>query len=82
MTSTPAPQPPAATDLARVAWHISTHSSNGGRSCVEAGPILDGTARVAIRHSHHPNGTTLTYPTHEWHALLHAIHTGELDVES
>lgn len=79
MTSIPTSQQPRTAELARVAWHISSYSENGGRSCVQAGLLTDGSARVAMRHSHHPHGTTLTYPAGEWHALLHAVHTGELD---
>lgn len=79
MTTNSTHQQPRTAELARVTWHISSYSENGGGSCVEAGPLADGSARVAMRHSHYPHGTTLTYPTGEWHALLYAIHTGELD---
>ncbi|MFI0357809.1 DUF397 domain-containing protein [Actinomadura sp. 9N407] len=41
----------------RVAWHISTYSPDHGGSCVEAGPLADGTERFAVRHSHHPTPT-------------------------
>lgn len=36
------------TELARVAWHVSTYSEGGGVNCVEAGPV-DGDNRVAVR---------------------------------
>jgi len=41
-------------ELTGVAWHISTFSENGGMQCVEAGPLTDGTERVAVRHSQRP----------------------------
>ena len=42
---------PAPGELAGVAWHISTRSSDGGGSCVAAGPLADGSGRAAVRHS-------------------------------
>lgn len=52
--------------LAGVEWRISTYSPNGGANCVEAGPLNDGTGRVALRHGHHPNGTTIAYTAGEF----------------
>ncbi len=69
----------AAGELPRVAWHISTRSENGGGSCVEAGPLENGSGRVAVRHSHHPDGLTFVYTRAEWSAFLAGIKTGEFD---
>ncbi len=44
---------------AGVAWRISSYSTNNGGSCVEAGALPDDTGRVAVRHSHHPDGLAL-----------------------
>lgn len=44
---------------ADIAWRISSYSPNNGGSCVEAGPLPDPTGRVAVRHSHHPDGLAL-----------------------
>jgi hypothetical protein len=66
-------------DLAGVAWHISTKSDNGGASCVEAGPLADGSGRVAVRHSHHPNGSVIIYTRVEWEAFLAGVREGEFD---
>ncbi len=66
--------------LPRVAWHISTRSENGGGSCVEAGPLVDASGRVAVRHSHHPDGTTFVYTRDEWDAFLTGIKSGEFDL--
>lgn len=41
-------------ELANLGWHISTRSEDNGMSGVEAGPLRDGSGRVAVRHSHHP----------------------------
>lgn len=38
-------------ESAVVAWHISTYSDGAGANCVEAGPVLDGSDRVAVRDS-------------------------------
>ncbi|WP_199044499.1 DUF397 domain-containing protein, partial [Glycomyces salinus] len=43
-------------ELAGIRWKISSRSTNNGGNCVEAGPLADGSGRVAVRHSHHPEG--------------------------
>ncbi|GII79197.1 hypothetical protein Sru01_41790 [Sphaerisporangium rufum] len=65
--------------VARIPWHISTMSDNGGGSCVEAGPLPDGSGRVALRHSHHPDGPIILYTRTEWHAFISGIKLGEFD---
>ena len=65
------------TELARVAWHISTYSDNGGGSCVEAGPLNDGTGRVAVRHSPHRDGAVIVYTADEWSAFLQGVRGDE-----
>ncbi|RCV52379.1 DUF397 domain-containing protein [Marinitenerispora sediminis] len=66
-------------ERATVAWHISSYSNNGGISCVEAGPLNDGTGRVAVRHSHHPNGAVIVYSREEWAAFTAGVRAGEFD---
>jgi hypothetical protein len=66
-------------ELAGVTWHISTYSSNGGPECVEAGPLADGTERVAVRHSHHPDAETILYTRAEWEAFTNGVRNGEFD---
>ena len=66
-------------ERARVAWHISTFSPNGGGDCVEAGPLADGSGRVAVRHSHHPDAETIVYTRGEWEAFLSGVRNGEFD---
>lgn len=69
----------ACDDLPRVTWRISSKSDSGGASCVEAGPLTDHSGRVAVRHSHHPNGETFVYGRREWDGFLARIKSGDLD---
>lgn len=69
----------AASDRLPVAWHVSSYSASGGSNCVEAGPVLDGTGRVAVRHSHHPDGPVIIYTRAEWDAFLAGVRNNEFD---
>ncbi|MBE1534379.1 DUF397 domain-containing protein [Actinomadura algeriensis] len=76
------PEPPKdlnPLDRADVAWHISTYSPNNGGSCVEAGPLGDGTERVAVRHSQHPDAEVIVYTRAEWEAFLSGVRNNEFD---
>jgi hypothetical protein len=64
--------------LPAVAWHISSRSDAGSGNCVEAGPLLDGSGRVAVRHSHYPDGPVLVYGARTWTAFLTALRAGGL----
>jgi hypothetical protein len=67
-------------DLSRVQWHISSRSGDGaGGTCVEAGPLNDGTGRVALRHSQHPDSPVIVYTRAEWDAFLAGAKDGEFD---
>lgn len=66
-------------ELATVDWHISSQSQSNGASCVEAGPLRDGSGRVAVRHSHHPDGTAIVYTRAEWEAFTAGVRLGEFD---
>ncbi|WP_329084102.1 DUF397 domain-containing protein [Streptosporangium sp. NBC_01469] len=66
-------------ELAGVAWHISARSENGGGNCVEAGPLGDGSGRVAVRHSHRPGGEVIVYTRAEWEAFIGGVKDGEFD---
>jgi uncharacterized protein DUF397 len=76
------PQVATASELAGVAWRVSTRTGNGGGNCVEAGPVLDGTGRVAVRHSHHPHGQVILYTRAEWEAFIAGAKDGEFDFHS
>lgn len=65
--------------LPPVAWHISTFSPSNDPSCVEAGPVLDGSGRVAVRHSQRPDAEVIVYTRAEWDAFLAGVRSGEFD---
>jgi hypothetical protein len=66
---------------AGVAWRISSYSDNGGGSCVEAGALPDGTGRVAVRHSHHPDGLALVIGREPWATFLGGVKSNEFDLD-
>ncbi|MBA2324431.1 MAG: DUF397 domain-containing protein [Pseudonocardiales bacterium] len=66
-------------ELANVDWHISTRSSTNEAECVEAGPLRDGSGRVAVRHSHHPHDAVIVYTRAEWEAFTAGVRLGEFD---
>ncbi|THV40192.1 DUF397 domain-containing protein [Glycomyces buryatensis] len=66
-------------ELAGVHWRISSRSGSNGGQCVEAGPLADGTGRVVVRHSHHPDGSLIVYTRAEWVAFLAGAKNGEFD---
>ncbi|MEV4115194.1 DUF397 domain-containing protein [Nonomuraea sp. NPDC049695] len=61
-----------------IAWHVSSFSADGGGNCVEAGPLNDGSGRVAVRHSK-LRGGMIIYTKAEWQAFLAGVHAGEFD---
>jgi hypothetical protein len=65
--------------LPAVAWHISTRSADTGGNCVEAGPLADGSGRVAVRHSRTPDAATIVYTRDEWNAFVAGVKDGEFD---
>lgn len=79
MTPEPTFQHLTEQERATINWHISTYSDNGGATCVEAGPLDDGSGRVAVRHSHHPEGTHIVYTRQEWEAFTQGVRAGEFD---
>lgn len=72
-------QDPTDQELKDVAWHISSFSADRGGNCVEAGPLNDGSGRVAVRHSHFPDGTAIVYTRAEWEAFTQGVRSGEFD---
>ncbi|MGC4756560.1 DUF397 domain-containing protein [Micromonospora trifolii] len=60
-----------------IAWHISTRSPDNGGNCVEAGPVLDGSGRVAVRDSKDRAAATLIYPAGGWMAFVNGVKDGE-----
>ncbi|GAB3649994.1 DUF397 domain-containing protein [Glycomyces tarimensis] len=66
-------------ERAGIRWHVSTRSAGDNGQCVEAGPLADGSGRVAVRHSHHPEGSVIVYTRAEWEAFLAGAKDGEFD---
>ncbi|MFF3436750.1 DUF397 domain-containing protein [Streptosporangium sp. NPDC002721] len=66
-------------ELADVAWHISTRSADSNGQCVEAGPLADGSGRVAVRHSRRPEAEVIVYSRAEWEAFVGGVKDGEFD---
>ncbi|WFE37577.1 DUF397 domain-containing protein [Micromonospora sp. WMMD998] len=58
-----------------VAWHVSTRSGSGGGNCVEAGPVLDGSGRFAVRDSKDRSGPTLIFSAAGWTTFLIGLRT-------
>lgn len=56
-------------DSAAVAWHISTYSDGAGANCVEAGPILDASDRIAVRDSTRPAAGMFVAAAPTWRAF-------------
>jgi len=66
-------------ELMGVIWRTSTKSANGGGQCVEAGPLADGSGRVAVRHSRRPEAEVIVYTRAEWEAFVGGVKDGEFD---
>jgi hypothetical protein len=66
-------------ELAGIRWRVSSRSQSNGGQCVEAGPLADGSGRIAVRHSHHPEGSLIVYTRAEWDAFLAGAKDGEFD---
>jgi hypothetical protein len=62
---------------AKVAWRISSYSTNIGGSCVEAGAVADHTGRVAVRHSHYREGLALVCGQRTWTAFVAGVKNDE-----
>lgn len=69
----------SASELAGIRWQVSSRSNGTGGSCVEAGPLVDGSGRVALRHSHHPDAAIIVYTRSEWNAFVGGAKDGEFD---
>jgi hypothetical protein len=68
-----------AEELAHVEWRVSTRTGSGSGNCVEAGPLADGSGRVAVRHSRNPGGVVIIYSRSEWNAFIAGVKDSEFD---
>lgn len=62
-----------------VAWRKSSKSDGTSGMCVEAGPLSDGSDRVAVRHSKAPDAAVIVYTRGEWEAFVGGVKEGEFD---
>ncbi|PZG11141.1 DUF397 domain-containing protein [Micromonospora craterilacus] len=62
-----------------VAWHVSTRSGNGSGNCVEAGPVLDGSGRFAVRDTKDRSGPILLYPAIGWTTFIASLRTTQFN---
>lgn len=69
-----------ANDLPAVAWRKSSRSANGSSQCVEAGPLLDTTGRVAVRHSRRPLAEVLVFAGPSWRSFVDDVRAGAFDL--
>lgn len=67
---------------ADISWRISSYSDSGGPACVEAGALPDRTGRVALRHSHHPDGLALVVGRSTWRTFVDGVKNNELNPHS
>ncbi len=66
-------------ELAGIRWQKSSRSQSDNGQCVEVGPLADGSGRIAVRHSRHPEGSVIVYTRAEWDAFLAGARDGEFD---
>ncbi|HEU5127581.1 MAG TPA: DUF397 domain-containing protein [Glycomyces sp.] len=66
-------------ELAGIRWQKSTRNDSNSGQCVEVGPLADGSGRIAVRHSRHPEGSVIVYTRAEWDAFLAGARDGEFD---
>lgn len=62
-----------------IGWRKSSKSGGDQPNCVEAGPYLDASGRVAVRHSKDRGGPMVVYTRSEWDAFVAGVKEGEFD---
>lgn len=65
-------------DLPPIDWQGGPESSTGD-DYVEVGPLMDGTGRVAMRHSTRREEKVVVYTAEEWAAFVGGVKDGEFD---
>jgi Domain of unknown function (DUF397) len=69
-------------DLSSVEWVKSSHSGNGGGSCVEWAPSFSASGVVPVRDSKDSHGPALLIPVGVWSAFVPAVSDGNLNGKS
>lgn len=57
-------------ELAAAQWRVSSHSQQGGSTCVEAAPLPN---RVAVRDTTRRGAGHLAVPASAWTAFIHHV---------
>ncbi|MEE1939622.1 DUF397 domain-containing protein [Streptomyces sp. TRM 70361] len=65
-------------DLSPEEWVKSSHSGNGGGSCLEWAPARAHSGTVPVRDSKHPDRPALTFPPQCWSSFVTGLKDGEL----
>lgn len=63
----------------RILWRTSTRSNSGPGQCVEVGPYVDHSRRIAVRDSKNRAGAVLTAAGAEWVGFVNGLRTGTFD---
>ena len=58
-------------------WYKSSHSGNGGGSCVE---VKVTASSVLVRNTRDRSGPVLEFTEDEWRAFIAGAHDGEFDL--
>jgi hypothetical protein len=66
-------------EMAGIQWRTGTRSQSNGDQYVEAGPLSDGSGRVAVQHSRHPKTAVIVHTRAEWTVFLAGAKDGKFD---
>lgn len=65
--------------LTPVRWRRSSRSQGGSANCVEAGALVDGSGRVAVRDSKRPDDAVLVFSVAAWQSFVDGTKAGAFD---
>jgi hypothetical protein len=65
--------------LVNVGWRVSSRCDANGGNCLEAGPVQDGSSRVAIRQNVSQDGPVVLCTKEEWEAFVAGVRAGDFD---
>ena len=65
--------------MTAVIWRTSSRSANGTGQCVEVGPYVDHSGRIAVRDSKNRAGAVLTASGAEWVGFVNGLRAGVFD---
>ena len=65
--------------IPNVLWRTSTRSASNAGQCVEVGPYVDHSGRIAVRDSKNRAGAVLTAAGAEWVGFVSGLRAGMFD---